>query len=86
MISLLAAELALSAWGPLAGTEVTDAPAQGAKKMLLIRHAPALSVKLEKYLSRAPPTKATSRSLRLFMKDFRKMVLAAPGGIRTTRC
>ena len=40
MISLLAAELALSAWGPLAGTEVTDAPAQGAKKMLLIRHAP----------------------------------------------
>src|SRR6266851_2199869 len=27
--------------GPLAGTEVTDAPAQGAKQMLLIRHAPA---------------------------------------------
>jgi len=42
--SLLAAELALSAWGPLAGTEVTDAPAQGAKKMLLIRHAPACGV------------------------------------------
>jgi len=32
--SLLAAELALSAWGPLAGTEVTDAPAQGPKKCL----------------------------------------------------
>jgi hypothetical protein len=32
LISLLAAELALSASGPLAGTEVTDAPAQGAKK------------------------------------------------------
>ena len=44
MISLLAAELALSAWGPLAGTEVTDTPAQGAKKMLLIRHAPACGV------------------------------------------
>jgi len=42
--SLLAAELALSAWGPLAGTEVTDAPAQGATKMLLIRHAPACGV------------------------------------------
>jgi hypothetical protein len=33
-----------SAWGHLAGTEVTDAPAQGAKKMLLIRHAPACGV------------------------------------------
>jgi len=32
LISLLAAELALSAWGPLAGTEVTDVPAQEAKK------------------------------------------------------
>ena len=36
MISLLAAELALSAWGPFAGTEVTDAPAQGAKKIRII--------------------------------------------------
>lgn len=34
MISLLAAELALSAWGSLAGTEVTDTPAQGAKNAL----------------------------------------------------
>ena len=30
--------------GSLAGTEVTDAPAQGATKMLLIRHAPACGV------------------------------------------
>ena len=114
--------------GPLAGTEVTDAPAQGAKKnaldsarsacgvprakhhdrlawlrsdlivLLLYRclvqtkshkarqktAGSALSVKLEKYLSR-PTTKATSRSLRPFTKDFRKMVLAAPG-IRIPRC
>ena len=39
----------------------------------------ALSVKLEEYLSR-PDYEATFRSLRLFTKDFRKMVLAAPGG------
>lgn len=39
----------------------------------------ALSVKLEKYLSR-PDYESTSRSLRLFKKDFRKMVLAVPGG------
>ena len=38
----------------------------------------ALSVKLEKYLSR-PDYEATFRSLRLFTKDFRKMVLAVPG-------
>ena len=44
----------------------------------------ALSVKLEKYLP-GLTTKATSRSLRLFMKDFGKMVLAAPPGIRTPR-
>src|SRR5216683_2182970 len=30
--------------GSLAGTEVTDTPAQGATKMLLIRHAPACGV------------------------------------------
>ena len=36
-------------------------------------------LKLEKYLSR-PDYEATFRSLRLFTKDFRKMVLAAPGG------
>jgi hypothetical protein len=40
LVSLLASELALSAWGPLAGTEVPDAPAQGAIKMLFIRDAP----------------------------------------------
>jgi hypothetical protein len=39
----------------------------------------ALSVKLEKYPSR-PDYEATFRSLRPFTKDFRKMVLAAPGG------
>ena len=40
----------------------------------------ALSVKLEKHLSR-PDYEATFRSLRdFFTKDFRKMVLAAPGG------
>jgi hypothetical protein len=40
----------------------------------------ALSVKLEKYLSR-PDYEATFRSLRdFFTKDFRKMVLAAAGG------
>ena len=39
----------------------------------------AFSVKLEKYLSR-PEYEATFRSLRLFTKDFRKMVLAATGG------
>jgi hypothetical protein len=43
-----------SAWGHLAGTEVTDAPAQGAKKMLLIRHAPACGVPPAK-VSRASP-------------------------------
>ena len=36
--------------GPLAGTEVTDAPAQGAKQMLLIRHAPACGVPRAKAL------------------------------------
>jgi len=35
-------------------------------------------VKLEKYLSR-PDYEATFRSLRLFTKDFRKMVLLSPG-------
>ncbi|MGC1644760.1 MAG: hypothetical protein WA741_02940 [Candidatus Sulfotelmatobacter sp.] len=35
MVSLLVAELALSAWGPLAGTEVMDAPAQGRDKNAL---------------------------------------------------
>jgi hypothetical protein len=49
LISLLAAELALSAWGCLAATEVTDTP-QGAKKMLLIRHAPACGVPRAKVL------------------------------------
>jgi hypothetical protein len=80
LISLLAAELALSAWGPLARTEVTDAPAHGATKMLLIRHAPACGVssaESSRSIYPGPTTKATSRSLRLFTKDFSKMVLAA---------
>jgi hypothetical protein len=73
--SLLAADLALSAWGSFAGTEVTDAPAQGAKKMLLIRHAPALSVKLEKCLSR-PDCKGHIS----FIETHHEVL---PGGIRT---
>src|SRR5712671_6609820 len=46
----------------------------------------ALSVKLEKYLSR-PDYEATFRSLRdFFTKDFRKIGIGCRRGIRTPRC
>lgn len=54
MISLLAAELALSAWGLFAGTEVTDARAQGAKTMLLALSQSPKRAPLGSTASRSP--------------------------------
>jgi hypothetical protein len=129
LISLLAEELALSAWVPLAGTEVTDASAGREKNALdsacsrlwsatsksttsrlawlrsylivlllyrcLVRTkshkarqkaaGSALSMKLEKYLSR-PSYESHISFIETFHEGLRQEGIGWPRGIRTPRC